>query len=174
MYFLNHVSLLGSNVTVSSPLPFQTLESARATLRIAIGQKLGYKLPPPALCDGTLGFMLEKGKAIRVDEAEHTYGTAIIDESPDYKEVWYISSDENKSDCWRVTSSIHYPVIVDVIFNNPATIVFWDDGTKTVVKCQDGDVYSKETGLAMAMLKRYMGNDNTYNKEINAWLGENE
>lgn len=49
MYFLNHVSFFGSNVTVSSPLPFQTLESARATLRIAIGQKLGYKLPPPII-----------------------------------------------------------------------------------------------------------------------------
>lgn len=26
--------------------------------------------------------------------------------------------------------------IKNVIFNDPATIVFWKDGTKTVVKCQ--------------------------------------
>ncbi len=61
-----------------------------------------------------------------------------------------------------------------VIFNNPATIVFWNDGTKTVVKCQDGDVFSKETGLMAAMLKRYMGNDNTYNKVLSQWLGDED
>ena len=42
--------------------------------------------------------------------------------------------------------------IVKVIFNNPATIVYWLDGTKTVVKCQPGDVYSKETGLYNTIL----------------------
>ncbi len=46
-----------------------------------------------------------------------------------------------------------------VIFNDPATIVLWDDGTKTVVKCQDGDVYSKQTGLLMCIAKKAFGND---------------
>ena len=41
-----------------------------------------------------------------------------------------------------------------VIFNGPATIVFWDDGTKTVVKCKDGDPYSKEAGFALCVLKK--------------------
>lgn len=62
------------------------------------------------------------------------------------------------------------PRPVNVIFNGPATVVYWDDGTKTVVKCQPGDTFSAETGLMAAMLKRYMGNDNTYNKVINYWL----
>ena len=53
---------------------------------------------------------------------------------------------------------------------NPATIVYWSDGTKTVVKCQQGDTFSAETGLMAAMLKRFMGNDNSYNKVINYWL----
>ena len=30
-----------------------------------------------------------------------------------------------------------------VVFNDPATIVFWKDGTKTVVKCSKGDTFSK-------------------------------
>ena len=58
-----------------------------------------------------------------------------------------------------------------MIFNGPATIVYWDDGSKTVVKCQPGDTFSAETGLMAAMLKRFMGNDNTYNKVLNHWLG---
>lgn len=44
-----------------------------------------------------------------------------------------------------------------VIFNDPATIVFWDDGTKTVVKCMEGDTYSKEVGLAMCISKKMLG-----------------
>lgn len=63
------------------------------------------------------------------------------------------------------------PNVERVIFNDPATIVYWDDGSKTVVKCQPGDTFSAETGLMAAMLKRFMGNDNTYNKVLNHWLG---
>lgn len=44
-----------------------------------------------------------------------------------------------------------------VIFDGPATIVFWDDGTKTVVKCTDDDSYSYEVGIAMATLKKIFG-----------------
>ena len=33
-------------------------------------------------------------------------------------------------------ASRRLPMPVNVIFRNPATIVFWDDGDKTVVKCQ--------------------------------------
>lgn len=62
------------------------------------------------------------------------------------------------------------PMPVNVIFRAPATIVFWDDGDKTVVKCQPGDTYCAETGLCMAMLKKYMGNDNTFNRVIGKWL----
>lgn len=57
--------------------------------------------------------------------------------------------------------------IEKVIFSGKATIVFWEDGSKTVVKCQKGDVYSKEEGLAMAICKRAYGNDNLFNDIIN-------
>ena len=60
--------------------------------------------------------------------------------------------------------------IKDVIFNNPATIVLWKDGTKTVVKCQDGDVYNPETGLAMCIIKKMCGNKGNYNDVFNEWL----
>lgn len=41
-----------------------------------------------------------------------------------------------------------------VIFNDPATIVIWKDGTKTVVKCMEGDIYNPEVGLAMCVCKK--------------------
>lgn len=44
-----------------------------------------------------------------------------------------------------------------VIYNDPATIVFWKDGTKTVVKCMEGDTYNPEVGLAMCVCKKLYG-----------------
>lgn len=60
--------------------------------------------------------------------------------------------------------------IKDVIFNDPATIVIWKDGTKTVTKCQTGDTYSKELGLAMCIIKKCCGNKGNYNDVFNKWI----
>lgn len=49
--------------------------------------------------------------------------------------------------------------IKKVIFNDPATIVLWMDGTKTVVKCTEGDTYDKEKGLALCIIKKLCNND---------------
>lgn len=64
------------------------------------------------------------------------------------------------------------PGIKDVIFNPPATIVLWADGSKTVVKCGEGDTYSKELGLAMCIAKKALGNKGNYNKVFKKWLKE--
>ena len=50
-------------------------------------------------------------------------------------------------------------VIKNVIFDEPATIVYWADGSKTVVICQEGDIYDEEKGLAMAISKKALGNN---------------
>lgn len=70
--------------------------------------------------------------------------------------------------------SISVPAIKKVIFNDPATIVFWRDGSKTVVKCQDGDIYDPEKGLAMAISKKALGNKGNYCNEFKKWLPEDE
>ena len=63
----------------------------------------------------------------------------------------------------------YLPEIKSVKFDGPATIVFWADGTKTVVKCQDGDDYSKEVGLAMCIVKKVFGNTSKYNDIFKKW-----
>lgn len=68
----------------------------------------------------------------------------------------------------------HHMTIDRVIFNDPATIVFWADGTKTVVKCQEGDVYSKETGLALCIAKKALGNKGNFNNVFHEWIPEEE
>lgn len=63
-------------------------------------------------------------------------------------------------------------IIKDVIFNDPATIVFWADGTKTVVKCQEDDIYSEEVGLALCFAKKALGNKSNFNNVFKKWIPE--
>lgn len=53
-----------------------------------------------------------------------------------------------------------------VIFNPPATIVYWFDGTKTIVKRQKGEIFDKEKGFAMACAKKFFGNKGNYYNEF--------
>lgn len=59
--------------------------------------------------------------------------------------------------------------IKNVIFNPPATIVFWRDGTKTVVKAKNED-FDPEKGLAMAISKKMLGNNGNYYEVFKKWL----
>ena len=61
--------------------------------------------------------------------------------------------------------------ITNVIFNDPATIVFWNDGTKTVVKAEN-EPFDPEKGLAMAIAKKALGNKGDYYNEVKKWLPE--
>ena len=61
--------------------------------------------------------------------------------------------------------------IKKVIFNEPATIVFWGDGTKTVVRDSEGK-FDPEKGLAMAISKKALGNKGNYYDVFRKWLPE--
>ncbi len=53
----------------------------------------------------------------------------------------------------------HMPDIKDFKFSWDHTIVFWSDGTKTIVKCADTEDFDPEKGLALAFMKRALDND---------------
>ena len=69
------------------------------------------------------------------------------------------------------TSQTVIPKIKDVIYNDPATIVFWEDETKTVVKCKN-EKFDPEKGLAMAFSKKMLGNKGNYYNIFKKWLPE--
>lgn len=54
----------------------------------------------------------------------------------------------------------------------PATIVFWSDRTKTVVKCDyEEELYDPEKGIAMAIAKKLIGDNNgAYYNVFKHWL----
>lgn len=64
--------------------------------------------------------------------------------------------------------------IEKVIFNTPATVVIWKDGTKSIVKAGYGDIYDPEKGLAMAIAKKALGNKGNYYEIFKKWLPEEE
>ena len=64
-------------------------------------------------------------------------------------------------------------MIKKVIFSNPATIVFWSDGSKTVVKSYLDD-YDPEKGLAMAIAKKALGNEGNYYNVFKKWLPKDD
>ena len=98
-----------------------------------------------------------------LDQVKHKYNLEIVDCSIDSVSDWILES-----------NTTNLPEIKDVIFNEPATIVMWSDGTKTVVKCQEGENYDPEKGMAMAISKKALGNKGNYCEVFKKWLPEEE
>lgn len=63
-----------------------------------------------------------------------------------------------------------------VIFNPPATVIIWEDGDKTVVKCSKNESFDPEKGIAMCMLKKLLTQDgyNKMRKEASNWIKERQ
>ena len=80
----------------------------------------------------------------------------------------------NKTNLEIMKNTMRVPDIKDVIFNPPATIALWADGTKTVVKCQEreNNEYSKVVGLAMCICKKVYGNKGNYNNIFKKFIKE--
>lgn len=94
------------------------------------------------------------------------------------KELDYISADVASTSTYakailRMIKRQH-TTIKNVIYHNPATIVYWIDGTKTVVKCGEGENYDPEKGLAMAIAKRALGDKGNYYETFKKWLPKEE
>lgn len=64
------------------------------------------------------------------------------------------------------------PEIRELVFNNPATIIFWEDGTKTIVKTQNGEAFDKEKGFCMAVVKKLFGNEGNYYNIVDKWINK--
>ena len=101
-----------------------------------------------------------------------------------------------KEDCWIcdhvVDSSLRKPLLdmykkgliegreivwksisVDrIIFNDPATIVFWQDGTKTVVKCQKDQTFNPYFGFCAAIAKKLYGSNSRLNRIVETYFDE--
>lgn len=87
----------------------------------------------------------------KIKEVEEQNKSIAIDKS----KINEIKIDEIKEIKFATKSIVDE--IKDIIFNDPATIVLWKDGTKTVVKATHGDEYDKRTGVALCVLEKLVG-----------------
>ena len=62
------------------------------------------------------------------------------------------------------------PEVRRILFNDPATIVFWKDGTKTVVRVTEGDRYVPYYGFLAALAKKVYGSNTRVQEMIRLWL----
>ena len=56
-----------------------------------------------------------------------------------------------------------------IIFNEGVTIAIWKDGTKTVIRCQEGDTFDKEKAIALCYMKKALGNRGSFNETLKKW-----
>lgn len=82
-----------------------------------------------------------------------------------------------EEECRMKMNQKKLPGIKKVIFNDPATIVMWNDGTKTIVKYDEKTrsgkkkkAFDPEKGLAMAIAKKALGNEGNYYETFKKWL----
>lgn len=114
--------------------------------------------------DVELDVLKKMSKNTRAD-ATMAYGEA-LERLKKYDESCSYVAGERRHRAWFEPTKI--------IFNPPATIVFWKDGTKTVVKCQDGDIFNEEVGLAMAIAQKIAGNRSKYKKMVDGAVRQKE
>ena len=57
-----------------------------------------------------------------------------------------------------------------VIYNDPATVIHWSDGTKTVVKCQPEDKFDPKLGFLLAVCKKACGNNGRFNELLRKYV----
>lgn len=82
--------------------------------------------------------------------------------------------EKNKTKKEEKPMKINMPKIKNIDFQPPLTVVIWEDGTKTFVKCADNEVFDPEKGAAMAIAKKALGDKynfiDTISYYVDKWL----
>lgn len=58
------------------------------------------------------------------------------------------------------------PGVKKIIYSGPKTIVLWEDNTKTIVSCKEGDIFDPYVGFSAAVMKKLFGNNSKIKKLI--------
>ena len=58
------------------------------------------------------------------------------------------------------------PIVQRIIYSGGKTIVLWEDGTKTIVGCSEGETYDEFDGFTAALAKKIYGSTCAVKREI--------
>lgn len=85
---------------------------------------------------------------------------------------WMKQDDDHVEPTKTLLANLHLRIDVakvkptKILVQGTATIIWWSDGTKTVVKCQKGDKMDPEKGIAMCVMKKFMGTNETHSNYL--------
>lgn len=127
-----------------------SIEKGGTDMKFKVNQKV-----KTVFGEGKIVFISERGVYLVKIEGHDGHGGGGISHNwtnPDgkYDKLW-VSEKELKA-LNRLTGP-------QIITNNPATVILWENGDKTVVKCMEGDTYNELFGIALATLKYQLGNN---------------
>lgn len=137
-------------------------------------KNLLYMLPSIAM-DG-ITFMVEQGTHSQEEELKKSRLKDVINSIYGINSTKNNDKGETNMPTFMESHNIAYSLIRDtpvfnadgsikkVVFSGPATIVIWKDGTKTVVKCMEGDEYDPEKGLMMCIMEKLLGGKSAVKK----------
>jgi hypothetical protein len=135
--------------------------------------------------------LYEKGVIIFMAICRYAYAVETNDKLPEEESKWF----RNKNMKWAIPEKTNFKRRIDcsgfvsstpfkdgylkgiddydkgltpvrIIYNPPATIVFWADGDKTVVKCSETETFNKYHGFCAALAKRVIGNNSQIMKIV--------
>jgi hypothetical protein len=95
---------------------------------------------------------------------EKTVGDVVNGFTEEQKKVlYYLIAEAQKS---GKAENHENPEPTKILIQGTATIIWWSDGTKTVVKCQKSDKMDPEKGIAMCVMKKFMGTNETHSNYL--------
>ena len=130
------------------------------------GRPVGKVISTSVSCGGTINADVELYSGIRAMDLITT---------PDMIRRRRVANKLSRAAAYGLFSSVTKEktlsmTIKKVIFNPPATIIVWDDNTKTVVKAQEDEPYDPEKGMAMCIAKHIYGDCGSYYNVFSEWL----
>lgn len=114
-----------------------------------------------------------EGNTYHVDHLNRSLETSTLNDSA--REIIELTAfrELGKYARWETPCNYYCKDIKRVSFSGPATIVFWEDGTKTVVKLAEGDKNDRRVALLYAFAKKKFGNNSRIHKEIDPFVSSN-
>lgn len=119
--------------------------------------------------DRYMGIKIIEDPSLYIGDTKVPYGIVrlIYEEKPDVKQFKIKNAVNDVFGLDRGHGFQKVPHIDHVVFNGPATIVFWKDGTKTVVKHDGKGRKDKRQAILYAFVRKIYGEGKPYHNILN-------
>lgn len=111
-------------------------------------------------------------KVVKEHSSTYLYNCSMYKEIIAAKPVCFYAKIDKTKPSVTIDSNKNKDGFIDQVWFNPVkgtTVVRWIDGSKTMVRCQEGEIFDKEKGLALCYMKRTLDNKSSFNEILKKW-----